>query len=116
MNEAAIESGLRLPASLVLSGFNRARRTSAITKAKERTEAARTGECGHLSQSMPIIVSLLPIAVATNQPPIMSPRICGGATFETSESPIGLSISSPSEITKYAPMIHQGETRPVSPP
>ena len=44
-------------------------------------------------------VSLLPIAVATNQPPIISPRIRAGATFDTSERPIGLSINSPSEIT-----------------
>ena len=44
-------------------------------------------------------VSLFPMAVATNHPPIMSPRMWAGATFDTSESPIGLSINSPSEIT-----------------
>ncbi len=48
------------------------------------------------SQSTPIAVSLLPMAVATNQPPIISPRSRMGATLETSDRPMGESISSPS--------------------
>ena len=51
------------------------------------------------SQSWPIWVSLLPIAVATNQPPIMMPRCLGGATLDTSASPIGDNMSSPNVST-----------------
>ena len=31
----------------------------------------------------------LPIAVAVNQPPCMSPCMCGGATFDTNDNPSG---------------------------
>src|SRR5262245_58465274 len=44
------------------------------------------------------------MAVATNQPPIISPLIRAGATLDTSERPIGESISSPSAMTPYVEM------------
>jgi hypothetical protein len=37
----------------------------------------------------PTATSMLPIAVATNQPPIIRPLSFGGATFDTNEIPIG---------------------------
>ena len=48
---------------------------------KQRAGATRTESGTTWSQSMPITVSLLPIAVATNQPPIISPRIRGWRNF-----------------------------------
>ena len=42
----------------------------------------------------PIITSMLPIAVATNHPPIIIPLYLGGATFDTNEIPIGESNNS----------------------
>ena len=36
----------------------------------------------------------LPMAVATNQPPIIIPLYLGGATFDTNEMPIGESSNS----------------------
>src|SRR5262249_48314689 len=76
----------------------------------EREQSSQNEEWYHRVQSVPMTVSLLPMAVATNQPPIIRPRIRAGATLETSDSPIGLSISSPSEMTQYAEMSHRGET------
>ena len=42
----------------------------------------------------PTATNMLPIAVATNQPPIIKPLSFGGATFDTNEIPIGESKSS----------------------
>ena len=42
----------------------------------------------------PTATSILPIAVATNQPPIIIPLYFGGATFDTNEIPIGESNNS----------------------
>src|SRR5687767_13501964 len=50
------------------------------------------------------------MAVATNQPPIITPRNRIGATFETSDNPIGDNINSPRVRTPYAPMSQAGET------
>ena len=51
---------------------------------------------GTLPQRKPgIDTSMLPAAVATNQPPIMVPLSLGGATFDTNEMPMGESNSSP---------------------
>ena len=41
-----------------------------------------------------ILTNKLPIAVETNQPPIIIPAYLGGATFDTNEIPIGESNSS----------------------
>jgi hypothetical protein len=42
----------------------------------------------------PTATNMLPIAVATNQPPIIKPLSFGGATFDTNEIPIGESNNS----------------------
>ena len=42
----------------------------------------------------PTATSMLPIAVATNHPPIIKPFNFGGATFDTNEIPIGESNNS----------------------
>src|SRR5262245_57932380 len=57
-----------------------------------------------------------PIAVAANHPPIHIDRHVGAASFDTSDSPIGLRDNSPSVSTKYAETRYHPETRPVSPP
>ena len=41
-----------------------------------------------------ILTNRLPIAVATNQPPIIIPAYFGGATLDTNEIPIGESNNS----------------------
>src|ERR1044071_8664274 len=97
------------PGIAFLSGFSSKKRTTAITKAAA-PRMAKNVECSHLSQYTPIIVSLLPTAVATNQPPIIRPRILIGATFDTSASPIGESINSPNVTTPYEKMSHIGDT------
>ena len=48
----------------------------------------------------PTETSILPIAVATNQPPIIKPLYFGGATFVTNEIPIGESNNSAKVSTK----------------
>src|SRR5207244_11246310 len=58
----------------------------------------------------------LPISRLTNQPPINSPRLRGGAILLTSDRPIGLRAISPSAIMMLAAINQSGETRPVSPP
>ena len=90
--------GAQTPGMARLSGRKSSSSTNAITSARQRAEQPER-RMVPLVQSRPITVSLLPMAVATNHPPIISPRIRDGATFETSDRPIGLSISSPSEIT-----------------
>ena len=45
-------------------------------------------------RSPPTATRKLPMAVATNQPPIIIPLYFGGATFDTNEMPIGESSSS----------------------
>ena len=57
---------------------------------------------GRLPQRYPpTLTRMLPIAVATNHPPIIIPLYFGGATLETNEIPIGLSNSSPNVSTRY---------------
>ena len=48
----------------------------------------------------PTDTSVLPIAVATNQPPIIKPFNFGGATFDTNEIPIGESNNSANVSTR----------------
>src|SRR5437016_13560102 len=89
------------PGIAFFNGFNSASSTTAITSAAPLSMTQNV-ECFHSVQKTPICVSLLPIAVATNQPPIIRPRILIGATLDTSESPIGESINSPRVNTPYA--------------
>ena len=49
----------------------------------------------------PTATSMLPIAVATNQPPIIKPLSFGGATFDTNEIPIGESNNSANVRIRY---------------
>ena len=58
--------------------------TTAMTNAMQARTTKKV-DCSQMSQNTPICVSLLPIAVATNQPPISRPRLLIGATFETSD-------------------------------
>ena len=46
----------------------------------------------------------LPMAVATNHPPIIIPLYFGGATFDTNEIPIGESRSSANVKIRYVPI------------
>ena len=60
------------------------------------TNTPHTATKGTLPQRKPgIDTSMLPAAVATNQPPIMVPLSLGGATFDTNYMPMGESNSSP---------------------
>ena len=52
----------------------------------------------------------LPIAVATNQPPIIIPLYFGGATFVTNEIPIGESNNSANVSTRYVEINQFGDT------
>ena len=59
-----------------------------------------SGETGTVELIPPTTTSWLPIAVATNHPPIIMPLYLGGATFDTNEIPIGESNSSPKVSTR----------------
>ena len=48
----------------------------------------------------PTLTRRLPMAVATNQPPIIMPLYFGGATLLTKEMPMGESSSSPKVSTR----------------
>ncbi len=59
------------------------------------TKTAQTPQTGNTDQNKPTTpTSILPIAVAANQPPIIEPLYFGGATFDTNEIPIGLKNNS----------------------
>ena len=54
------------------------------------TNTVHTNHKGRPPQRKPpTATSILPNAVATNQPPIIRPLSLGGATFDTNEIPIG---------------------------
>src|SRR6185369_15396862 len=97
------------PGIAFFSGFNNTSSTTAIIIAAPLSTSQNV-ECFHSVQNTAIWVSLFPRPVATNQPPIIIPRKRVGATLETSESPIGESINSPSVSTPYAPSSHTGDT------
>lgn len=64
-----------------------------ITQSEMNT--VQTVHNGMLPQRKPpTLTSMLPMAVATNHPPIIIPLSFGGATFETNEIPIGLRSNS----------------------
>lgn len=76
-----------------------------MNKAETRHKMMNTHQTCHNGnvvphKNEPTAVSMLPIAVATNQPPIIIPLYWGGATFETNDIPIGESSSSPNVSTK----------------
>ena len=50
------------------------------------------------------------MAVAPNQPPIISPFIFGGETLETKQRPIGLKCSSAIVKVKYVPINQYADT------
>ena len=52
----------------------------------------------------PTLTRKLPMAVATNHPPIIAPLYFGGATLLTKLIPIGLSNNSPNVSTRYVPI------------
>ena len=56
------------------------------------TPHTTVSDAPHINAGM--LTKKLPIAVATNQPPIIIPAYLGGATFDTKEMPIGESNSS----------------------
>ena len=72
-----------------------------ITNIKSAESKQRTINTDHTTvrlkppqRSPPTATRKLPIAVATNQPPIIIPLYFGGATFDTNEIPIGESNNS----------------------
>ena len=78
-------------------------------KAAERMQSTRnTAHTTHRGKSPqripPMATRKLPMAVATNQPPIIIPLYFGGATFETNEIPIGESRSSANVKIRYVPI------------
>ena len=86
------------PGIAFFSGLRIKNRTTAMKRAIDARTRKKV-DWSQMSQKTPICVSLFPIAVATNHPPIKSPRLLIGATLETSDSPIGESMSSPSVTT-----------------
>ena len=56
------------------------------------------------------------MAVATNQPPIISPRRVGWGDLRDEREPHRAEHQLAQRDHAVGPMIHQGETRPVSPP
>ena len=69
-----------------------------INNAAKRQRTMNTLQTAHNGSGPhnrpPTITSWLPIAVATNQPPIIIPLYFGGATLVTKEIPIGLNSNS----------------------
>ena len=60
------------------------------------TKIPQTATRGNLPHKKPgMETNMLPIAVATNQPPIINPLYFGGATLETKLIPIGDNNNSP---------------------
>ena len=72
-------------------------------ESKQRTiNTVHTDHKGRPAQRKPpTATSMLPIAVATNQPPIIRPLSFGGATFDTNEIPMGESTSSAKVRIRY---------------
>jgi hypothetical protein len=72
-------------------------------ESKQRTmNTVHTDHNGRPAQRKPpTATNMLPIAVATNQPPIIKPLSFGGATFDTNEIPIGESNNSANVRIKY---------------
>ena len=64
-----------------------------INNAEIKQSVINTGHTDHngrpAQRKPPTATSILPIAVATNQPPIIIPFSLGGATFDTKLIPIG---------------------------
>ena len=72
-------------------------------ESKQRTmNTVHTDHKGRPAQRKPpTATKRLPIAVATNQPPIIKPLSFGGATFDTNEIPMGESNNSAKVRTRY---------------
>src|SRR4051794_37541179 len=69
-------------------GFKMARKRTAVATAAI-VSTRKNCECGHTVQYFPMTVSFPPSEMLKNHAPINTPRSRGGATFETSDSPIG---------------------------
>lgn len=73
---------------------------SAESKHKEINTVQTIHKGNPAQRKPPTATNAFPIAVATNQPPIIKPLSFGGATFETNEIPIGESNNSANVRTK----------------
>ena len=76
-----------------------------MNKAESKQRTMNTVHTDHKGRPAhkkpPTATNMLPIAVATNQPPIIKPLSLGGATFDTNEIPMGESNNSANVSTRY---------------
>ena len=72
------------------------------------TPQTTVSDAPHMSAG--IATRKLPMAVATNQPPIIIPAYLGGATFVTNEIPMGERRSSANVSTRYVEINQLGDT------
>src|SRR5262245_52332449 len=96
--KATLANSNQTPGMAFFKGRSNSNSTTAMAKDRPLNSSQKL-ECSHSVHNTPMTVSLLPMAVATNQPPIMMPRCRVGDTLATSARPMGDSINSASVST-----------------
>src|SRR5207237_10589362 len=99
----------------LLSGLRINRKSAALATAAT-VRNMKNLECGQTVQYLPITVNFPPIEMLRNHAPMRMPRMRCGATFETSERPMGLTSTSAMETKKQETISHHVETLTVSQP